>query len=101
MTPLPNISLLLSDARGQYIPRDFVTDFDLTLWEGIDPNDAEICTAPEHEWYWEAWNNILRDATYTDPDGRVFTLYQDGDLWALCLEEMTEEEKKNFGFSEE
>lgn len=101
MTPLPSISLLLSDARGQYIPRDFVTDFDLTKWEGISQEDAEIRADPEHEWYWDAWANILDTATFTDQDGREFILYHGGDLWALCLEEMTEEEKKNFGFWEE
>ena len=101
MTPLPSVALLLSDARGIYIPRDFVTDFDLTMWEGISQKDAEICADPEHEWYWDAWASILDTATFTDPDGRKFILHQDGDLWALCLEEMTEEEKKNFEFLEE
>ncbi len=33
--------------------------------------------------YWEAWSGVLRDATYTDAQGRVWTLEQDGDLFAV------------------
>lgn len=93
------VELLLSDARGIYIPRDFVTGFDLTLWKGIKEGDAMICENPEHEWYWDAWTEILDNATF-EQDGKTWRIYQDGDLWALCFEEMTEEEKANFGFDE-
>ena len=97
---MQNISLLLSDARGIYIPRDFVEGFDLTKWQGITPEDAETLKNPDDEWYWEAWQNVLNSARYTHTDGRVFSLYQDGDLWAICYDKMTDEEKKNFGFEE-
>ncbi len=33
--------------------------------------------------YWEAWDAVLRDARYTDAQGRVWTLEQDGDLFAV------------------
>ena len=94
------VELLLSDARGIYIPRDFVTDFDLEAW-GLDPDGwaVEICKDPEHEDYWEAWEQILWHATYTK-DGYVWKLCQDGDLWALCDQLMTDEEKQNFGFED-
>jgi hypothetical protein len=36
MSKLDAVEHLLSDARGQYIPRDFVACFDLIQW-GIDP----------------------------------------------------------------
>lgn len=98
---LENVSLLLSDARGVYIPRDFVEGFDLSKWEGINPRDIEICKNPEHECYWDSWSGILDSAAYTAPDGRVFCLHQDGDLWALCYESMTAEERDNFGMDPE
>ena len=97
---LENVSLLLSDARGEYIPRDFVEGFDLNKWEGIHQDDIENCKNPEHEWYWDSWESILDNATFTAPDGRVFHLHQDGDLWALCYESMTAEERDNFGMDE-
>ena len=97
---MDNINLLLSDARGIYIPRDFVQGFDLTKWQGISESDAETCADPDNEWYWDSWECILNNAKYIHDDGRVFTLWQEGDLWAICYDSMTDEEKKNFGFED-
>lgn len=102
MSKLDAVECLLSDARGQYIPRDFVANFDITQW-GIDPEAwaAQTCAeGPEdNEHYWEAWDEILRKAEYREGE-YVWRLYQDGDLWALCDELMDDEEKQNFGFDE-
>ena len=95
---LDNVEILLSDARGIYIPRDFVQGFDLTRWEGISESDIEILQDPENEWYWESWESVLSNAKFKADDGRVFSLWQDGDLFAICYEEITDEEKHNFGF---
>ena len=91
------VSLLLDGARGIYIPRDFVEDFDLADWH-ISPEswEAQACADPESEGYWDAWNQILDRAYYIDADGNRFDLYQDGDLWALCYDKMTAEEHQNF-----
>ncbi|MBS4041668.1 MAG: hypothetical protein KGZ81_13855 [Flavobacteriales bacterium] len=99
MKPTPKISLLLDSARGQYIPRDFVLDFDLSKFQGLSQSDIYDCQDPDNEWYWGAWQNILDTAQYIE-DGRVFTLHQDGDLWLICLDELTQEEKQNFGFED-
>lgn len=90
------LELLLDSSRGIYIPQDFVVEMDLSKFQGISQEDIDTCRDPEDEWYWEAWDVILRDATYTDADGHVWTLYQDGDLWMICEELMTRQEKKEF-----
>ena len=95
---LDNVEILLSDARGIYIPRDFIQGFDLTKWCGISESDVEILQDPENEFYWESWESVLNNAKFTADDGRVFSLWQDGDLFAICYEMMTDEEKHNFGF---
>lgn len=100
------VILILSDARGHYIPRDFVSDDwnELAIehcraWN-IKPDDAEVLLNPEHEWYWETWDSVLNYASYTDEAGNVYRLYQDGNLWGICYEKMTDEEKQNFGFED-
>ena len=97
------IELLLSDARGAYIPRDFVEGFDVTQW-GLDPESWEVqrcASGPEVEDYWDAWEQILSNAEFRRHEGHhVWRLHQDGDLWAVCYELMTDEEKRNFGFEE-
>jgi len=42
---LDNVEILLSDARGIYIPRDFIQGFDLTKWYGISESDVELKAA--------------------------------------------------------
>lgn len=95
-----DIELLLSDARGIYIPRDFVDSFNVDDW-GLDPDSwaVQTCSDPDAEGYWDAWTQILDRAEYRH-DGNVWRLYQDGDLWAICYELMTDEEKTNFGFED-
>ena len=92
-------TLLISDAAGVYLPREFVTSFDLSMFDGISKDDAETCLDPDSEWYWEAWVSILDNATVTI-DGDLFHLHQDGDLYALCYERMTDEERDNFGLDD-
>lgn len=90
------MELLLSDSRGVYIPRDFVNEFDLTKFEGINPDDVTtIKSGPDHEWYWESWEMILQNSEYRE-DGYTWRLHQDGDLWLVCAEKLTNEEYSNF-----
>jgi len=91
-----NVHLLLSDARGTFIPRDFVEGFDVTEW-GLDPSAWCVteCQNPDSEAYWDAWSEILDRAALTK-DGKRYTLYQDGDLWAVAYDDMTDEERKEF-----
>ena len=105
MKTLQAVNLILSDARGIYIPRDFLTDNyneeaveHCRAWGLTDENREHWQDAlnPENEWYWGAWDWALNNATYTDENGNVFRLWQDGDLWAYCDELMTDEEKQNF-----
>ena len=87
--------LLLSDARGVYIPRDFAEGFDLHAWH-ID-FDVSALSDPESEFYWDTWERVLNNAYYFNAEGNRFTLWQDGDLWAICPELMTELEKYHLG----
>ena len=85
--------LLLSDVRGIYIPRDFAKGFDLNAWH-ID-FDVSALSDLEGEFYWDTWERVLNEAYFLKGEYR-FTLWQDGDLWAICPELMTELEKLYF-----
>lgn len=82
--------LLLADRHGVYIPQVFCQNFELDKWNLTKSNgaDIDVCLAgPDHEWYWEAWDAITRDAAYRDEHGCVWNLHQDGDLFAVCYVE--------------
>lgn len=101
MSKLDAVSLLVADTWGVYVPQEFVERFNLADWS-IDPESwaANTCAeGPDNHDYWEAWEEILRKAEYKE-DGHVWRLYQDGDLWALCDELMSDEEKQNFEFED-
>ena len=101
------VVLILGESRGMNIPRAFLID-DLgniaedhcTAW-GLTADNSEWwedAVNPCSEHYWESWDWILSNAKYTTPDGDIYRLHQDGDLWGICYEKMTDEEKKNFRF---
>jgi hypothetical protein len=91
---MSGMELLLTDARGIYIPRDFIMHFE--NMDNVSEEDAEILRAgPDHEHYWDAWHDVVQNASRVI-NGRTWRLYQDGDLWAYCEELMTNEEYENF-----
>lgn len=71
---------LLSDARGQYLPRDAAESLDWTQFPDVRAEDLEILRAgPDAEFYWDAWQDVLSRAETKDGD----VLHQDGDLWLI------------------
>ncbi len=90
------IEILCDSHHGQYIPQLMINRLVDNGWQGIEKDDIADLQDPSNEWYWEAWYNIEDNATYTDKNGNVWTLYQNGDLFAICEDLMTEEEKANF-----
>jgi hypothetical protein len=93
------VILLLRGARGLYIPRDFAQGYDLDAWHV--PTEAQKHLAdPYQDWYWDAWNEVQHVA-YLEYGEDRYTLYQDWNLWAICYEKMTPEERENFGFDPE
>lgn len=99
---MKNVNLLLNSARGVYIPRDFVTDqyFNVDLkhcqkWHVHDDDALLLALGPDIEWYWETWERVLNN-THCTIDGKRFTLHHDGDLFAVALDSMTEDEITEF-----
>ena len=93
------IALLLNSARGVYIPQNFVECVDADEWH-LSEYDVKELSDYNNDFYWDAWNSVLDTAYFVDGPGNKWTLSQDGDLWALCFELMTEEELDNFGFND-
>ena len=88
--PDTDSQLLLGDSHGIYIPKlwaDEIGDEEEAEDFSVSWEDVLICQAgPDSEGYWEAWDSILRDAQWSERDGDEWTLYQNGDLWAVKLD---------------
>ncbi len=84
----PETVLLLSDAHGVYLPRDFAQ-----LWSkaeragrvtGVSDEDWAILEAgPDHESYWDVWCEVEQDARVFDDKGNVYRVYQDSDCFLI------------------
>ncbi len=80
----PDPVLFLDDHRGIYIPRDFVESIVPEALSGVDPENIEILKeGPDHEWYWEAWEDVMSKAVVTDKAGFKYSIYQDGACWLI------------------
>ena len=113
MPKRPEMLLWLSDARGQYIPRDFaksfadrakhvagVTDEQWAILEsgpegGMDSDDNAS------EWYWEVWGEVCDDAIVTDTNGDKFRIYQDGDCWLVPVNMEWNDKTESFDYADE
>ena len=78
--------LLIDSHNGIYIPNLFCKQCnpENTFWNWNYENSSEILLNPEHELYWEVWEEVLDSAYYIDPDNNIkYTLYNNEDLWAI------------------
>ena len=95
-----SIILFLDGARGQYIPRDFARTIKRKHVQGVSLELLERLAkenSNESEFYWEEWETVLNNAKIVF-DGAEYTLHNDGDLWLINYEAMTEQEREDFGF---
>lgn len=95
MRPIQSIEVLADSARGVYIPQHFAETCD--HWSGVTQEEFRIlCKGPNNVHYWDTWNDVLNNAYYIEESsGRKFQLHHDGDLFAYCESEMTDEQKEN------
>lgn len=79
------MTCLFDGASGVYIPQQFADEISRKCVEGVSDEDYETLAAgPEHEWYWETWNDVLDNAVLTEPStGRRYTMHQDGDVFLI------------------
>ena len=98
------IQVLVEDRYGVYIPQAFAKNYPTSAftnidqrWTNIDQQDLDILhKGPwDNDLYWEAWESVLNNATYTNQE-HTWYLYQNGDLFAICDTMMTNEEYRNF-----
>jgi len=90
------VSLLVADNQGVNIPMIFAINL-AESWENYEESDIEILKkGPDEEFYWDAWSDVMSFSRLTDSEGNVWFLWQDGDLWAVCPDLMSDDEYEEF-----
>lgn len=93
------IEIFADDSRGIYIPQHFAKAHNKDVWNFTDcwPDSLTVITGDVmQEGYWDAWHDVIDNAFCIDENNNKWTLYQDGDLFVICSDLMTEEESKEF-----
>ncbi len=76
--------LFVADSHGVYIPQYFAESVKREFVTGVTDEDWAILEAgPDHEWYWDTWNDVENSAVITMANGAKYTLFQEGDLWLI------------------
>lgn len=91
--------LWLDGARGIYVPRDFATSFTdrAKSVSNVDDEQWEVLEAgPDHQSYWDVWDEVLSNAVVTDTTGQRYHLLQDGDLWLIPVGMVWSEELDDY-----
>jgi len=92
---LGGIEFLLGSNRGVYIPRDFIESYREEIYGDLSKYKTDLAS-PDLENYWEAWTELCAEVEVEDVSGKVWQLYQDGDLFLVCDAYMDDEEYKSF-----
>lgn len=96
------IILYSDDSRGIYIPKHFAESIHREYVQGIDLDHLDYLADSDNltdDGYWDVWQDVLDNCRLVK-DGKAYTLYQDGCLWLLDLDNMTNDEYLEF-FGEE
>ena len=88
------IEIYADSSRGQYIPQYFAESY-AEGWNVSAEDIATLLRGPDEEFYWDAWVSVLDSATFDTEEGQ-YILHQDGDLFAICIEKLTDEERNEF-----
>lgn len=95
---MSGVNVIVDGSYGIYVPQRFVKAYSPDEWN-IALDDLRVLIAgPDHEHYWETWDDVLSKAQFTDSQGNVWRLTQDGDLFAYCEQLMTRDEREALGF---
>ena len=80
----PEMACIVDGSWGIYVPQRFAERGMAEAW-GVSADDIAVLLAgPDNEAYWETWDDVLGDASFRDKKGKVWSLEQDGDLFAVC-----------------
>jgi len=83
---MPEPYLLIPDACGIYIPKNFANIFAERVFKitGVEAETWGILEAgPDHEHYWEAWEEVERDAVVTGLNGQEYFVHHINDCWLI------------------
>ena len=99
---MENVKYIVDGAHGVYVPMVFAQTVNRALLSGVAVETLDYLAkeeSVEDDGFWDAWDSVLNNARITH-NGKIYHLHQDGDLFAIAWDNLTEDEKYNFGLGD-
>ena len=97
-----NVECIVNGAHGVFVPMVFAQTVNRALLSGVTTEDLDYLAKDgsiEDDGFWDIWDSVLNNAHITH-NGKIYHLSQDGDLFAIAWDNLTEDEKYNFGLGD-
>ena len=96
---MENVKLFIDDVHGIYVPQVFAKTVNRALMSGVSAEvlDYIACEESVNDVdFWDVWDDVLNNARVT-VEGKIYHLYQCGDLYLIDWNSITKQEKQDFG----
>ena len=96
---MQNIECIVNAAHGVFVPMLFARTVNRALLSGVTTEDLDYLAkeeSTEDDGFWDTWDSVLNNARITH-NGKIYHLHQDGDLFAIDWDNLTDDESEAFG----
>ena len=95
---MQNIECIVDSLHGVFVPMVFAQTVNRALLSGVSEETLDYLAKKESvkdDWFWEEWDSVLNNARIAH-NGKIYHLHQDGDLFVIDWDNLTEDESKAF-----
>ena len=96
---MKNIKCVVDGRHGVFVPQWFAQTVNRELLSGVTAETLDYLAKEESledDGFWDAWDSVLNNARITH-NGKIYHLHQDGDLFAIDWDNLTDDESEAFG----
>ena len=97
-----NIECIIDSRHGVFVPVVFAQTINRALLSGVSAETLDYLAkgeSLEDVGFWDTWDCVLNNARIT-VEGKTYHLHQDGGLFAIDWDNLTEEESEVFGLGD-
>ena len=99
---MQNIECIVDSHHGVFVPMVFAQTVSRALLSGVSGETLDYLAKKESledDGFWDAWDSVLNNARITH-NGKIYHLHQDGDLFIIDWDNLTEEESEALGLGD-
>ena len=99
---MQNAKCIVDGAHGVFVPKVFAKTVNRALLSGVSIETLDYLAKEESledDGFWDTWDSVLNNVRIK-VEGKIYHLHQDGDLFIINWDNLTEDESKAFGLKD-